>query len=106
MYNEGVGLGESPDLVAPLLDAEPGGGNLLLRARDIREQAESLQKLDVLAAVERLCPRVALIAAVVLPEGREGLELREDVGPELRHPALRARHVGKRGCRELIVVAI
>ena len=51
-------------------------------------------------------PRVALIAAVVLPEGREGLELREDVGPELRHPALRARHVGKRGCRELIVVAI
>ena len=56
MYSEGVGLCESPDLVAPLLDAEPGGGNLLLRARDIREQAESLQKLDVLAAVERLCP--------------------------------------------------
>ena len=55
-HSEGVGLGESPDLVAPLLDAEPGGGNLLLRARDIREQAESLQKLDVFAAVERLCP--------------------------------------------------
>ena len=56
MYSEGVGLCESPDLVAPLLDAEPGGGNLLLRARDIREQAESLQKLDVLATVERLGP--------------------------------------------------